>query len=543
MPYSTPSTKTAYTTLTATEWNVLVNDIIDLNTRIAIGLSSAPPLSPTLGQLFYATDLGLLYSYRSTVSGPAWTAIGNIFLCLSSNRPTSPQNGMIMYETDTNKTFRYNATVSTWIEISNGYPTVSTANLASITSATTPTVGSVAFDSTTLQKKMYLATGGGSLYLPFGNYLSGTYAQRPTTPFVGQLFYQTDTDELLKYVTDLDGQNRWMQADHDYTRNLLVNGGFDVWQRATSSTVSTADFYGPADRWQTTRVSSDTGRTFSRQPVTSSDTAVSQFTYFMRCQRDAANAATNAINMATSFETTSVKRTQNKYVTLSFYARSGANYSAASGFLRAYITTGTGTDGRLITGSFTSPTTLLDSNNVLTSSWKRFSITTSAAVGNTITQMGVTFQFTPVGTAGAADYYDITGVQIETGTAPSDYEQRELGDELRRCQRYFSSLSSTSSQSWIGTGIASSTSSPWVTVKWPTTMRTAPVVTTPTIGALIFFYGAASSTNPTALSATQYNNVDMGGLTFTTPAVFTSGQAVILSLTASTGILNISAEL
>jgi hypothetical protein len=141
--------------------------------------------------------------------------------------------------------------------------------------------------------------------------------------------------------------------------------------------------------------------------------------------------------MATSFETTSVRRTQNRYVTLSFFARAGANYSAASGFLRAFITTGTGTDGRLITGSFTSPTTLVDSNNVLTTSWKRFTVTTSAPVGSTVTQMGVTFQFTPVGTAGAADYYDITGVQLEAASAPSDFEFEPLGAVLLKCQRYY----------------------------------------------------------------------------------------------------------
>jgi hypothetical protein len=267
---------------------------------------------------------------------------------------------------------------------------------------------------------------------------TGTYSDRlaVASPYLGQQFYQTDTDELLKYATDLDGTARWMQADHDYNRNLVVNGGFDIWQRATTSTVSSSDYYGPADRWQTVRLSSDTQRTFSRQPVTSSDTPVSGFTYFMRCQRDAATVATNSISMATSFETTSVRRTQNKYVTLSFYARAGTNFSMTSG-LRAYIQTGTGTDGRLITGNFTSSATLVDSNNVLTTSWKRFTITTSAAVANTVTQMGINFQFTPVGTAGAADYYDITGVQLETGTAPSDFEQREFGDELRRCQRYF----------------------------------------------------------------------------------------------------------
>ena len=42
-----------------------------------------------------------------------------------------------------------------------------------------------------------------------------TSTTRPASPSVGQLIYQTDTDEYLKYVVDLDGTSRWMKADHD----------------------------------------------------------------------------------------------------------------------------------------------------------------------------------------------------------------------------------------------------------------------------------------------------------------------------------------
>jgi hypothetical protein len=99
------------------------------------------------------------------------------------------------------------------------------------------------------------------------------------------------------------------------------------------------------------------------------------------------------------------------------------------------IVTGTGTDNT--TGNFTGNAVNTTTNNVLTTSWKRFSITTSAVLATTITQLGVRFVFTPVGTAGAADYFDITGVQVEPASAPSDHEFRDFGEELRRCQRYY----------------------------------------------------------------------------------------------------------
>jgi hypothetical protein len=377
---------------------------------------------------------------------------------------------------------------------------------------------------------------------------TGTYSDRlaVASPYLGQQFYQTDTDELLKYATDLDTQNRWMQADHDYNRNLVVNGGFDIWQRATSATIAALDYYGPADRWQTVRLSSDTQRTFSRQPVTSSDTPVLGFTYFMRCQRDAATVATNSILMATSFETTSVRRTQNKYVTLSFYARAGANYSAASGYLRAYITTGTGTDGRLITGNFTSSATLVDSNNVLTTSWKRFTITTSAAVANTVTQMGINFQFVPVGTAGAADYYDITGVQLETGTAPSEFEYREFGDELRRCQRYLYAVTGSASTLYPeinGFGLSTSTTNTEFNVFLPVAMRATPsgniVWTT-----LRIYDGSVGSVVSSIVFNANFNNNQTATFTITHGATVTAFRPVRLQgNNSATSTFQVSAEL
>ena len=269
---------------------------------------------------------------------------------------------------------------------------------------------------------------------------TGTYSDRlaVASPYLGQQFYQTDTDELLKYVTDLDTQNRWMQADHDYSRNLVVNGSFAIWQRGASfnpvsATTTTGLNYG-ADRWQMLQATTN-GATaaYTRTAITSTDPA--GYNYYCRVQRTSAQTFTTAYTLQTSFESTNIQAVRGKYVTLSFWARAGANYSAASGFLVSNIVTGTGTDNTA--GNFTTNTVNTTANNVLTTSWKRFSITTSAAIATTITQLGISFVFTPVGTAGAADYYDITGVQLETGTAPSDFEQRDVGDELRRCQRYY----------------------------------------------------------------------------------------------------------
>jgi hypothetical protein len=123
-------------------------------------------------------------------------------------------------------------------------------------------------------------------------------------------------------------------------------------------------------------------------------------------------------------------------MTISFYARAGANYSAASSNLGVRLFTGTGTDQPL--QSFTGFATAVNSTATLTTSWARYSYTIT--LGSTVTEFGLNFNFVPVGTAGAADYFDVTGVQIELGSVATTFKRASGGTiqgELAACQRYF----------------------------------------------------------------------------------------------------------
>ena len=81
--------------------------------------------------------------------------------------------------------------------------------------------------------------------------------------------------------------------------------------------------------------------------------------------------------VSTTFETQNVRRYHNKFVTLSFYARRGANYSSASSVLSYAILTGTGTDGNIANG-LTGQANAVSSNATLTTTFQRFTVTTSA---------------------------------------------------------------------------------------------------------------------------------------------------------------------
>jgi hypothetical protein len=428
-------------------------------------------LTPTVGQMAYDSTLNELFVYLNGAAGNAWFGLGNYIVCTSTTRPATPFNGQRIHETDTLK--RYVYTGAAWIEMTSGIQVMTTAQRTALSS---PTVGTLIYDSTLSELFVYTNATGGNAWQGIGNTLIGTFATRPSAPFVGQLFYQTDTDELVKYVTDVDGTNRWMVADHDFRRNLVINGAFDFWQRGTSfnpTSASTASGvnYG-ADRWQFCQATSSTAA-FTRQAIGSTDPV--GFNYYLRVQRASTLTHVTPYFIQTSFESQNIQAVRGKYVTLSFWARAGANYSAASSNLVASIVTGTGgPDGTVGAGTLTTYNTA--ANSVLTTSWKRFTLTTTAALGTTVTQLGIQIAFTPVGTAGAADYFDITGVMVEVSTAPSDFEFRDAGEELRRCQRYYYRIQATAnSQVGIfGMGVCNTAGAANISTPFPTTMRAAP---------------------------------------------------------------------
>lgn len=211
-------------------------------------------------------------------------------------------------------------------------------------------------------------------------------------------------------------------------RNGLINGGMDIWQRGTSFTPSAGNITYTADRWVVKRDSA-AAYTVSRQ------TGPEGQPYCMRVQRDSGNASTDNIYLGQSIESKNSYRYQGKKVTLRFKARAGANYSAAGGALSMFINAGTGTDQGIF--GYTGATVLASGSCTLTTSWQTFSLTTTAAVGSSITEIGPYFAFTPVGTAGTNDYFEISEVELVEGDVASTYfEKLNFQTVFEQCLRY-----------------------------------------------------------------------------------------------------------
>jgi hypothetical protein len=314
-------------------------------------------------------------------------------------------------------------------------------------------------------------------------------------------------------------------------KNGAFNGAFDFWQRGTSFTTNGYS----ADRWYFFPAGV-AGRTCTRQ-----SSGLTGFNYCSRVARDSGNTGTTNIGFAQSFATEEALRFAGQTVTFSFYARAGANYSPTSSSLTPYIISGTGTDQNRPGANYTGETIVSSSAVTLTTTWQRF--TKTATFASTVTEFSLYFEATPTGTAGAADYYEVTGVQLEVGSVATPFARAggTLQGELAACQRYFNAFA-TGAGSAIALGSMYSATQLDAVISFPT-MRIAPTLSVATgadwyyfyrNGALDAFNGFTANAYTTPSTMAIYNNTNISG---------TAGHVgMILSANAGASI-TLSAEL
>jgi hypothetical protein len=250
--------------------------------------------------------------------------------------------------------------------------------------------------------------------------------------------------------------------------NPVLNSAFQVWQRGTS--VAANNGYGP-DRWKC--FSGAVDLTVSRQ-VTNDTTNLPFIQYCARVQRNSGATGTTTKYITQSFETINSIPYAGKTVTLSFYARKGANFSATSDALAIRLFSGTGTDQNYIDG-YTGSATAVSGTATLTTTWQRFSAT--GTVATSATEITPVFSYDPTGTAGANDYFEITGVQLEVGSVATPFKTYAgtIQGELAACQRYYYRWTTGgTSTAWAGTGMNYSSTNALVMVKLPVSMRVNP---------------------------------------------------------------------
>jgi hypothetical protein len=325
-------------------------------------------------------------------------------------------------------------------------------------------------------------------------------------------------------------------------KNTIINGGMDIWQRGTSFTA--ADVY-TTDRW---KKDSQTYSTISRQ-TTSDTTNLPTIQYCTRVQRNSGQTGTGGLGIIYSAETADSIKLAGQPVVVSFYARAGANYSSASSALSYNFYTGTGTDqSRSFGVQFTGEANIGSSSRTLTTTWQRFSFT--ATVGATATELALMFLFNGVGTAGANDYFEITGVQLELGSSATPFSRAggTIQGELAACQRYCINLNSANNSDVyfvFANGYVSSSTTLQGFNYLPVTMRVAPSATISTTAnqyAIIAGAGGVSTCN--AAPTLQRASTTTVWIVGTVSSGLTAGNAgVLVSNATNSPTIILSAEL
>jgi hypothetical protein len=315
-------------------------------------------------------------------------------------------------------------------------------------------------------------------------------------------------------------------------KNRLINGAMQTWQRGTSSTTTTSGWNFLSDRWAIYCA----GASATWGQNTSVPTG---FQYSLKMQRTAAQTYTNLLYAAQIIETRNCLDLAGQTVTFSFWAKAGANFSAASNNINVYLATGTGTDEGLAAfggGTWTGFSAPVNQTQAITTTWTKYSYTVT--LGSTVSELGVQVSFTPVGTAGADDALYITGLQVEKGSQATSFDYRPYGTELALCQRY--GLGLTAASSGLGSGIWYANTAAIHQIQLPVTMRASPTLTinTAVLAAYVAGTNILSSAGAATINTNSPTSVEFYTASFSGA---TAGQGT--SVRVNTGIIFLSAEL
>ena len=275
-------------------------------------------------------------------------------------------------------------------------------------------------------------------------------------------------------------------------RNLIINGAMQVAQRGTSFVMGSSEGY-TLDRWKsqgtydteslTIEQSSDApsgfGNSLKVSVTTAEGTADANDYHYITQKFEGQNltqlgySSSNAKTLTVSFW---VKSSIAQTYCISLYQTNGnlhysATYSVNSAntweYKTVYILSSTnsiannstqGLEMGFMLGAGTSYSS--GSNN----SWGGATNFAAGASHTFMTTVNATFQ--------------LTGVQLELGDTATPFEHRSYGDELAKCQRYYSRLSSDGSvYAEFGLIAAYDSTQGIAYIQYPTTMRTSPTAT------------------------------------------------------------------
>ncbi len=225
-------------------------------------------------------------------------------------------------------------------------------------------------------------------------------------------------------------------------KNAIMNGNFDIWQRATSQT---ATGVGSDDRWYNQLTG--TTQVVSRQSFALGQTDVpNNPKYYARTVVSSVAGAANRAFKVQHIE--GVETFAGTTATLSFWAKADASKNIAIEFYQGFGTGGTNPVPS------TGITEIGVTTVALTTSWAKHTVSVAVPSiankvlgtdGNDFLQLalwldaGSNFNARTNSLGQQSGTFEFSQVQMEAGSVATEFEPRLVGEELALCQRYFQS--------------------------------------------------------------------------------------------------------
>jgi hypothetical protein len=341
-------------------------------------------------------------------------------------------------------------------------------------------------------------------------------------------------------------------------KNLLINGGQNIWQRSTSTSVST-DTYSTVDRWRTT-VNGLGVFTLSRSTDVPSGQGFGYSTKWDCTTADASPAAADSLK----FE----QRIEGQNLQHLLYGNSGAKKLTASFWVKSNKT-GVYTcglyskdnSGRHIESSFTissastwekkeitfdgDTVSALDNDNeeslrfwIWLGAGSNYSSGTHATSWAAYAEADVLANSQVNLADSTSNEFYITGCQLEVGSKATDFDFEPYERTLSKCQRYYISYGGNSAYERYAFGFYYTSTVAYCGAQFPVTMRANPSGSSS--GSLVML--AVPNETISSISYTQLTPNSM--ILAVTTSGNTSGRgAVLASDNNTTSRLKIDAEL
>ncbi|WP_395772680.1 hypothetical protein [Arenimonas sp.] len=347
--------------------------------------------------------------------------------------------------------------------------------------------------------------------------------------------------DIASSTTDLSNYANMTNTPISGFRNAIINGDFRINQRGITSTgVTTGGYF--LDRW---RMDGSTGTiTASVQSFTPGN-SISGYEPTQHSRISVTGQSLTTAYATTSQKIEDVRTFAGQTIVISFWAK------AASGTPKVGVeaTQDFGTGGSTAVLTFAG-------NATISTSWARysFSVTLPSISGKTIgtdnelqigiwLSAGATYDSRSGSIGIQNNTFDFWGVQVESGTIATPFEQRPIGTELALCQRYFQRLGEPSLRGVF----ASTTLANRLGMQLPVQMRIPPRAANGgslTINGSIPLYDGGATGTFTAFTTNYSTNQSIEFDATAATGTFTIGRpAIVYKVNSSANFIDLSAEL